>query len=109
MKPSIFILLFFAALALGSCKKNYTCDCELINTYKGVAPDSSYTRRYKNSSTPYDKKMTEKQAKAACDHEAESILSNYQNASAVFYAQLPSNLGIKPSPYDNYTASCTLK
>jgi len=53
--------------------------------------------------------MTEKQAKAACDHEAESILSNYQNASAVFYAQLPSNLGIKPSPYDNYTASCTLK
>ncbi len=109
MKKTTILFLFLAGLIISSCKKSYTCDCVLTNNHTGTAPDSTYTRNYKNASTAYDSKMTEKQAKAACDHEAESIISNYNSANAAFYAQVSSLPLPKANPNDHYSATCTLK
>ena len=78
MKNVTLVLILLVFLSLVSCKKSYTCDCTTVTT----AVDPKYPSVIRNESTsmPYSEKMTEKQAKATCDHQAESIKSTYNNS-----------------------------
>ncbi len=63
-------------MSVTSCKKTYTCECVTTSTYgSGVAPSIN-----KSTVKEYSAKMSEKQAQAACDHEAETIKSTFDNS-----------------------------
>lgn len=62
------------ALATVSCKKTYTCECSTITSASSQGFSISFPS--KSDSKAYSKKMTKKQAEAACDHMAESIESS---------------------------------
>lgn len=64
------MLLFF------SCKKEYTCSCSTTMVGGSVFNGQGY---FVSKSEPMDSKMTEKQAKAVCAHEAEAIDETYKN------------------------------
>ncbi|PBQ31869.1 hypothetical protein CNR22_08830 [Sphingobacteriaceae bacterium] len=70
----IITLLVFASPGLISCKKTYVCECTTSSNYTGT------TDYNKSSAKTYGSKMTKKQATAACDHEAESIESTFENS-----------------------------
>lgn len=73
MKQIIF--LSFLGFAFTSCKKAYNCRCSTtvisINSYNQAT--------YLSKNVAMTKKMTEKQAKAVCAHEAENINLTYTN------------------------------
>jgi hypothetical protein len=99
MRKKIVLSCFVLGLAAASCKKSYTCNCIATASYtNNGAPAST---NVSNSSRAYDKKLTKKQAQAACDHEALAIQS-----SAESFFQNP-----LVSPYFNVSVStsCTLK
>lgn len=76
MKIKNLLPLFALGLVLASCKKEYTCDCTTTDTYtdnNGV----KVVTAVENDSKAYSAKMTEKQAKAACEAEAPAIESNF--------------------------------
>ncbi len=109
IKQKFYLVVLACVLVLMSCKKTYTCECTLIRNHTSHgSPDSTYTENYNGGSSAYGQKMTEKQAKAACKHEEQSILSNYESANNSVYSQF-SKFGIKPDPNDQFSASCTLK
>ena len=89
MKNSHLFLISIVVIAIISCKKTYTCDCETdtVISFMGSG-DSIYS---KSKTVPYSEKMTEKQAQSACDHEASSIKTTEENA---IKNQIPSGLGI---------------
>ena len=62
-------------MSVTSCKKTYTCECETTSNYAGGSPDVN-----KSTVKEYSAKMSEKQAQAACDHEAETIKSTFVNS-----------------------------
>lgn len=70
------IILITAIISLGSvsCKKTYTCECTTSSNYAGAIENN------KSGATKYDSKMTKKQAQSACDHEAQSIKSTFENS-----------------------------
>lgn len=71
------ITLLVAALVLigfSSCKKAYSCECTTTLNYVGTTPDT-----YGSKTTTYSEKMTKKQAQSACDHEAVTIKSNFND------------------------------
>lgn len=76
-----FILFFLAgtlAISLVSCKKKYTCTCNTNYTFKNSGGGLT-TIIIPAKNETYSQKMTEKQARAACRHEATTIESNFQN------------------------------
>ena len=77
MKNSHLFLISIVVIAIISCKKTYTCDCETntVISFMGSG-DSIYT---KSKTVPYSEKMTENQAKSACDHEAAAIKTTEEN------------------------------
>ena len=89
MKNSHLFLISIVVIAIISCKKTYTCDCETdtVISFMGSG-DSIYS---KSKTVPYSEKMTAAQAKSACDHEASSIKTTEENA---IKNQIPPGLGI---------------
>ena len=83
MKLKALIIVAVAALTAFSCKKEYTCDCETKWT------DSNGTMVNKNSSEKYSAKLTEKQAKAACEHEEQSLKNTFDNINTFNGSQTP--------------------
>jgi hypothetical protein len=83
MKTQIILPLFVIGLAMASCKKEYTCECVTTDTYTNNRV--TMVQVYNADSKAYGKKMTEKQAKAACDAEGPAVQSNfidlYKNAT----------------------------
>jgi hypothetical protein len=71
MKKIFFILLL--AGIVSACKKNYNCQCGTTIIYNNG--QDYYTSKNK----PMSRKMTYKQAKAVCDHEADNIDQTYNN------------------------------
>ncbi|WP_317899279.1 hypothetical protein [Aurantibacillus circumpalustris] len=69
-KLSLLSLLIITAF---SCKKNRNCSCTTTIFYSG---GQGY---YSSETKPMTEKMTETQAKAVCDHEAENITATYYN------------------------------
>jgi hypothetical protein len=69
-------LIYFSVLAMltVSCKKPYTCECvtttTLPSSFTGGDP---YTFVNRSENIEYSEKMKEKQAKAACEHEQQTI------------------------------------
>ena len=70
------IILIVAVFSLGivSCKKTYTCECTTSSNYAGI------TENNKSSASNYSTKMTKKQAQSACEHEAQSVKSTFENS-----------------------------
>ena len=58
MKLKYFTILFLGALALASCKKEWTCTCTATADIMGVTTSSSASTTIKD---------TKKKAKDACD------------------------------------------
>lgn len=79
MTKSLLLLPGLALLALSSCKKTYTCECSTDFTYRSSSSGSLFTATYPGETTQYSEKMREKQAKAACAHEAPTIEKNFSN------------------------------
>ena len=99
MKKFRFVVLL-AGLALASCKKEYSCDCTSTVTFTDNG--FSYTQYFKNESTPYSQKLSEKQAESVCDHEEETIASTLRN-------NITAN-GTQPFPPEiQLTVGCNLK
>jgi hypothetical protein len=71
MKHLILLLIIVATIT--SCRKKYNCYCS-TTVVNGYINDFHVSR-----SKPMSEKMTKKQAKAVCDHEAESINDTYTN------------------------------
>ena len=67
------ILLTLLAIAVSSCNKNRNCSCTTTIHFSG---GQGY---YASKNKPMKEKMSEKQAKAVCDHEAENINATYYN------------------------------
>ena len=92
-------LLIAAVISLGmiSCKKKYSCECITTTTYPNTttSPDVNVS-----SATDYDTKMSKKQAQAACDHEAVSIKSTFDNSFTENNTK---------SNFANVSSSCQLK
>lgn len=81
MKQSFLFAVVILALSASSCRKTYTCSC--TNTITVSIPGfGSIPLSAKTENKEYEKKMTEKQAKAACDHEKITIQSIAENALA---------------------------
>ncbi len=100
MKNSHLFLISIVVLAIISCKKTYTCDCETDTVISFMGPrDSIYT---KSKTVPYSEKMTAAQAQSACDHEAASIKTTEENA---IKSQIPPGLGI----FTQVSTTCDLK
>ncbi len=100
MKNSHLFLISIVVIAIISCKKTYTCDCETntVISFMGSV-DSVYS---KSKIVPYSEKMTETQAKSACDHEAESIKTTEENAIKTYF---PPGFGLS----SNVSTTCDLK
>jgi hypothetical protein len=77
---TLFVAVMFLALACTSCKKAYTCECTTTTT--GTSQGVSLSFPSKSDSKAYGKKMSKKQAEAACDHMATSVQSTEENAFA---------------------------
>ena len=73
MKKLIFIIALTTIFA--SCKKKYNCRCNTTVIFANAGYQSTYLTK----NVPMTEKMTEKQAKAACAHEALSINDTYTN------------------------------
>ena len=97
--------LFFciAISCLVSCKKTYTCECYTTFTYqqRGAITGQNYTQIIPGNKEAYTQKMTEKQAKAACSHEAKAVETDFANNV--------SNNGTFPLANGSPTTSCGLK
>ena len=65
MKKVLFVGMLFGAMALTSCKKDYTCECKTTTNMEGIA-DSSF------SETINDKKDD---AKETCESMSTSVSS----------------------------------
>jgi hypothetical protein len=70
-------IIFFSVLILtfSSCKKEYNCRCSTTVLFGNSFSQNTYPSK----NVAMNKKMTEKQAKAVCAHEAESINATYTN------------------------------
>jgi hypothetical protein len=90
---NIFLLLLVLTLA-ASCKKKYNCACTTTYTY------NNGQNIFDSKNTAMSAKMTQKQAKAVCDHEAEDI-----NETHINYV---TNSGNYSSNGQNFTTTCTL-
>jgi hypothetical protein len=95
MKAKIGSALLVIGLASVSCKKIYTCDCVASST------NSNLSFNAYNTSKAYSKKMTKKQAKAACDHEELALKSSIES--------LIENSAVPQDPDDLVSVACTLK
>lgn len=101
MKNPKPIQLLFLLLIFASCKKNYTCNC--ITTETVVSKSNvTYVYKYNNTSSSYSKKMTESQAKAACQSEQDGIYQTYTNL-ITGSGSSPQNL-----QYDHVSVQCSL-
>jgi hypothetical protein len=89
-------------LLLPSCKKIYTCECNTTVTYYSYSNKRFYTEVLPGSKTPYDKKLSNKQAKAACQHEETATQTNFTN-------WLTNNGAYSLIPGESVTTSCGLK
>jgi len=100
MKNSHLFLISIVVIAIISCKKTYTCDCETntVISFMGSG-DSTYT---KSKTVPYSEKMTENQAKSACDHEAAAIKTTEEN---FINSLFPPGFGI----FTQVSTTCDLK
>jgi len=78
MKIKSLCFLLFVLSSLVACKKSYTCNCTTTTTAKDPKYPSVITNVSEAKS--YSEKMTEKQAKSACSHQAETIKSTYDNS-----------------------------
>ncbi len=95
-----FLVFVTLSTLLVSCRKRYTCECytTLVFQYQGgyasiVLPASK---------SAYTAKLTEKQARAACQHEEAAVESSYTNAET--------NNGNNPlQPGESVKTSCGLK
>jgi hypothetical protein len=71
---TLIVAIAVMVLTLSACKKNYTCECSTTTTF--VAPGfGNFPFPSKSEDKAYSKKMTKKQAEAACEHEGETIES----------------------------------
>jgi len=98
MKRNSLFVCGVLMFLLISCKKEHTCDC--ITTHVDNA-SGAITKEIKSTSKVYSEKMTEKQAKAACNHEAEAVNSSYENYW--------SNNGAVVDPSFSTSTNCQLK
>lgn len=73
MKTILLTLLLLSFVSI-SCKKKYTCECTTTSNYAAI------TETNKSMANTYNSKMTKKQAQSACDHEAQSIKSTFENS-----------------------------
>jgi len=62
-----------------SCKKTYTCECNTTITYYSSSYKQFYTVVEPGNKVAYDQKLSNKQAKAACQHEEIAVQTNYLN------------------------------
>lgn len=77
MKNKFLYIIAVSTLFFASCKKSYTCDCTSVTTFSAALTGSTpFVINSKSTSVAYSEKMSEKQAKSACDHEAISIKSS---------------------------------
>ena len=74
---TLFCLLFLALFC--SCKKSYTCECNTTITYYSTSNNQFYTVVEPGNKVAYDQKLSNKQAKAACQHEENSVQTNFLN------------------------------
>jgi len=100
MKKKSVLPLALVLFSLVSCRKQYTCNCTL--TFTTNDNGTQYTSVYKNTATTYDEKMKEKQAKAACDHEATAMQST-------FTGLFTNNGTMQQDPNISYNTVCTIK
>ena len=68
------ILILVACITLVSCKKDYTCVCDVTINYN-IVSDSAFTDGFKTTTSMY--KLTKKEAKASCRNKTE--VSEYSN------------------------------
>lgn len=106
MKKPVILFLFLAGASFISCRKAYTCDCVLTDRYDDG--DTTFTVTAQNTSSTYSKKMTKKQATAACDHEEASLVSGARAFDDAVTLKLKS-FGVTRISYENYSAECKLK
>lgn len=99
MKKTFILPLVFTALAFGSCKKAYICDC--VTTDRITSPTGTDVYTYPSKSTAYSEKMSKKQAEAACKHEEEAIHTSYENWWTTN--------GTNPDPDITTSTACTLR
>lgn len=72
MKHSAWVVIL--GVIFGSCTKTYNCKCTTTVNYVPNGQDI-----FKSEAKPMNEKMTAKQAKAVCDHEAKSVNATYVN------------------------------
>lgn len=98
------IYCLFPLLFLASCKKTYTCECYTTVVFEVESPNGRYFASVvvPGSKTPYSQKLTERQARSACQHEEAATESNFKNAFT--------NNGRAPLlPGESIKTSCGLK
>ena len=66
-------------LILGSCKKNYTCECTTTLKYPSSLTGQNMTVVLHGSTVKYSEKLSRTQAEAACIHEETAIQTNVIN------------------------------
>lgn len=76
MKPILCAILCFL---LFSCKKIYTCECNTTVTYYSSQDSRFYTIVIPGNKDPYNRKMSIKSAKSACEHEQVAVETNFTN------------------------------
>jgi hypothetical protein len=100
MKKKSVLIIALALCGLASCRKQYVCNCSL--TFTTYDNGKQYTSVYKNTASTYNEKMKEKQARAACDHEAAAMQST-------FTGLFTNNGTMQQDPNISYNTVCTLK
>jgi hypothetical protein len=82
MKIKFFFPIVILAASLSSCKKTYTCECKSTITFPGsLTGGDSEDIKADAKKVSYSQKMSEKQAKATCEHEQETLKSTIHNTT----------------------------
>lgn len=96
------LILFLFALYFSSCNKTYTCECNTTIVYYSNSSQKFFTIIVAGNNVPYNEKMTEKKAKAACAHEEVATRTNVSN-----YETYNGSYVLKNG--ESITTSCGLK
>ncbi|MBL7933768.1 MAG: hypothetical protein JNL60_17830 [Bacteroidia bacterium] len=85
------LLILILPLIFVNCRKKYNCSCSTT-----ITDQSYYNNAYHVSETkPMNRKMTKKEAKAVCDHEADNINDTYTNLFTANGTQSSGGLTVK--------------
>lgn len=76
-KFRLILILSFLIIFLPSCKKNYSCDCNVSISYNhAVQPNpTNYTDNF-TTVKPIDRKLNKKQAESTCSLTEKIVIDN---------------------------------